>query len=97
MRFVIRFDSWHGKHVRFTIFGNGGNCGSLCMTVQEYQAFVATLLLGQGVTGGVIKVMSDDGGFREVALEQASTQDGEPTVEASPNVYANMLLDRRGR
>jgi hypothetical protein len=97
MRFVIRFDSWKGDHVRFTIFGNGGNCGSLCMRVGEYQAFVATLLLGQGVTGGAIKVMSDDGGFREVALEQASTQDGEPTVEASPNIYASMLLEPRKR
>lgn len=65
------------------------------MTVGEYQAFVATLLLGQGLTGGGIRVLSDDGEFREQAMEDASTQDGEPTVEASPNVYAGMLLDGR--
>ena len=97
MNFTIRFDSWKGQHVLFTVFGNGANCGQLCMTVDEYRAFVAMLLIGQATCPGAVKIKSDDKDFRAQALEQTTTEGGEPTVEAGPLVYARMLLDQRGK
>jgi hypothetical protein len=35
MKTHLRADSANGKHTRFTVFMNGGNCGQLCMTEEE--------------------------------------------------------------
>lgn len=103
MRFVIRFDVWNGDHVTFTVFsgreGSAAMCGALTMRLPEYQAFVASLIIGSGMSRGVVHVVSDDMEFREKALEAASRSevDREITVEPSPHVYADILLNRRVR
>ena len=38
--FKIRVDSRNPVHVRFTIFGNGANCGNLAMRIPEFEEFV---------------------------------------------------------
>lgn len=99
MRFVIRFDAWEGDNVTFTVFAGQRMSGVLVMSVREYQSFVASLVLGAGVTRGAVQVASDDVGFREMALEAATRSgvDGEISVKPSPRVYADMLLKRSGR
>lgn len=96
MRFVIRFDAWEGDRVTFSVFAGSSLCGTLTMTVRQYQGFVASLLIGAGVTRGVVQVVSDDVDFRALALEAATREgDGEIAVEPSPHVYADMLLGQR--
>lgn len=46
MKVHIRFDETMGKHVRFTIFVNGGNAGQLCMEKEEAASFYQIVQLG---------------------------------------------------
>jgi len=51
MIFKLRVDSKHHEHIRFTIFageqeGSLGNCGELCMRVNEYERFKNMLTNG---------------------------------------------------
>jgi len=46
MHFSLRTDSRNDRHIRFTIFADSAKCGQLCMTVDEWKKFSATLLIG---------------------------------------------------
>lgn len=41
--FTIRVDSEQGPHVRLTLFGNGANCGQLCLRTDEAEEFISRL------------------------------------------------------
>lgn len=46
MKIHYRFDSTDGHHTRATIFVNGANCGSLCMSPDEADWFYLVLDIG---------------------------------------------------
>jgi len=46
MNFTLRTDSENDHHIHLTVFANGANCGNLCMLVDEWKKFSATLLIG---------------------------------------------------
>ena len=43
MRVLIRLDSINETHAHFTVFVNGANTGSLCMSPEEMEEFVSGL------------------------------------------------------
>jgi hypothetical protein len=52
MKISLRIDHQNARHIRFTVFINGANCGQLTTAVQEYKMF-AVLLMGMGVEYGI--------------------------------------------
>lgn len=51
-RFHVRVDSKDAGHIHFTLFANGGNAGSLCLTPEEFENFKIVVVLGAVATGG---------------------------------------------
>ena len=43
MKLKIRIDSLNERHVRFTIFQDGGNCGHLTMNTEAFNQYLHTL------------------------------------------------------
>lgn len=95
MRCKIRFDSWHGDHVRFSVFMNGALCGQLCMLVGEYQAFVASVLLGAEVIE-TFSVKSDDAEFSRQAAEQPADGLKDYKLANTPTGFAEGELEMLG-
>jgi len=58
MRFHLRVDQSHPRHVYFTVFANGANAGTLTMTGEEYDTFKRALLI-EGYEAGA-NVKADD-------------------------------------
>jgi len=46
-RFVFRVSERNPRHVHFTVFANGANCGNLVMTKDEFMNFCVYLEEGQ--------------------------------------------------
>lgn len=47
----LRIDSEDVRHIHFTVFANGANCGTLTMERGEYTLFATMMLLGGRNTG----------------------------------------------
>ena len=58
-KITIRIDNVNTKHVRFTIFQDGANTGSLCMDREAGNNFVQALLNSDDVHA-TLKDMTDD-------------------------------------
>ena len=74
MKLNLRVDAVGGEHVHCTLFMNGGNCGTLCFRVGEYQLFGAALLMGADKTQGQLEAKSDDRVFKKWA--KAKSKEG---------------------
>ena len=59
MKLHLRLDDITSEHVRETLFIDGRNAGSLCLSIGEYQWFGAALLLGAERTKGNFEVTFD--------------------------------------
>lgn len=55
-RFSFRTDDTNLRHVRFTVFAQGANCGQLTMTTNEWPVFRDTFLKGAKLPGSNVKV-----------------------------------------
>ena len=56
---TIRIDNVNPKHIRFTVFQDGGNAGQLCMDREAGSNFVQALL-NSDVVHATLKDMTDD-------------------------------------
>lgn len=56
MRIRVRIDSENEQHIRFTIFQDGGNAGSLCMNTKEGNLFIDSLFNSQDYIAEVVDV-----------------------------------------
>lgn len=74
MRLKIRVDSWHGDHVRFTVFMQGASCGQLCARVGEYQLFTTAVLMGAEKIPDLY-AEHDDREFSKIAEKRAKEEE----------------------
>jgi hypothetical protein len=62
MRIRIRVDKRNSRHVHFTVFVNGANCGTLCVCADEFGTLTKLLMecaKGPFLTAEVIDANDD--------------------------------------
>ena len=47
LKLHLRVEEENSTHVHFTVFANGANAGTLCLTSEEWTQFVEQLSLGK--------------------------------------------------